>query len=286
VKVPNFQPIISPGVNRPACLLGANIYYFQQVDSTNDIALTLAQQGAPEGTTVVAECQTNGRGQRGHNWFSPKQAGIYISVILRPKSALIGMNHLKLLMAVAVAQCVNNVSGLPVGIKWPNDVTVNGRKVAGILVETEWNGDSPQYFVIGMGLNVNLTAEMLSEARLPQATSLLIELGRECIWEIVLQQLLVEIEKNYLIYQSQGFEPIWQQLKEMEIISGSWIEVVSLGHRFEGEALGISADGELLIRSGDVVRRICSGRINILSHNYHKLSPAQTRKTNTPTRLS
>jgi len=276
--MPDFQQIIPTGISRPIYFMGADIYYFQHVDSTSNVALAMAQHDAPEGTTVVAECQSSGRGQRGNSWFSPPKAGIYISTILRPKPEFSDMNHIKLLAAVAMANCVSSISGLAAGIKWPNDVMLNGRKIGGILVETEWSGGSPQYFVVGAGINVNHTADMFKEAAVPNATSLRIELGHECDWDIVLQQFLIEMEKTYLIYQSRGFDPIWQQIKEMETITGSWVEVVALGHRFEGEALGIGADGELLVRSGDVVRKIYNGRISILSHNYHKVMPMQTKK--------
>ena len=132
-----------------------DIEYFKEIDSTNTKAKDLAQGGAPEGTVVIAEKQTKGRGRRGRTWLSPEGDGIYATLILRPAMSPGEAPRITLMTAVAVAEALLSLIQIDIRIKWPNDILVNGRKLAGILTEITADMDAVNYIVVGLGLNVN-----------------------------------------------------------------------------------------------------------------------------------
>ena len=145
-------------------------FYYQEIDSTNNQARALASKGYPEGTIVVAELQTDGRGRRGRSWYSPASQGIYISVILRPMLPLKEISRVSLITAVAVAETLEEELNLPARIKWPNDILINNRKIAGILSEAVTDMDGIEYIVVGIGLNINnqlQTSPVISVLPLP-----------------------------------------------------------------------------------------------------------------------
>jgi BirA family biotin operon repressor/biotin-[acetyl-CoA-carboxylase] ligase len=236
--------------------------------------MTLAQKGAPEGTVVVADRQHRGRGQRGNAWYSPPGVGIYLSLILRPNLLVDNISQLVLMASVAAAESIESLTGLKAGVKWPNDVIINARKVAGILVEAQWEEETVKHLVIGVGINVNHNPDMFSAQGVPGATSIAIETGREYSRDILLKELLITLEKWYLQYLAEGFDPAWKRLRELDCTPGGWVEVVSLGDRFEGEALGIDQDASLLVRTGEVVRRVTQGRITLNYGHHQRMNPA------------
>ncbi|MEP6917562.1 MAG: biotin--[acetyl-CoA-carboxylase] ligase, partial [Acidobacteriota bacterium] len=160
-------------------VFGDPVYYFSETGSTNDVAATLAEHGAPEGTTVVASAQSSGRGRFGRAWFSPPGAGLYVSVVCRNAAAA---PLLTLAGGVAVAEGVRTATGLPVEIKWPNDIVAEGgaqarrRKLAGILAEASTGSDGLQYVILGFGINLRSAA--YPPAIADRATSIEAELGR------------------------------------------------------------------------------------------------------------
>ena len=171
--------------------IGYRIHYFSEIGSTNDEAARLAELGAPEGTIVIASAQTAGRGRFGRTWFSPPGAGIYVSVICRDARAV---PYLSLAAGVAVADAIRTSTGLPVEIKWPNDIVVRGgrgrrRKLAGILAEASTSPEGVQHVVVGVGINLRPAAYPPEIADL--ATSLESELGREVAPATVLATTLV-----------------------------------------------------------------------------------------------
>ena len=131
------------------------VHHFETLDSTNDLAKELAVQGAPEGTVVVAEAQTGGRGRLGREWDSPPGVGLYVSLVLRPMLPPMELPQITLTTAVAVVRAVRRVAGVAPGIKWPNDLLLNGKKLGGILTEMETESDRIRHVVVGLGLNVN-----------------------------------------------------------------------------------------------------------------------------------
>lgn len=244
--------------------LGRTLYYYDEVGSTNQVAKELADGGAPEGTVVVAECQTGGRGRRGRSWISPARKGIWFSVILRPRVAPAQAPQLTLLAAVAVAAAVRERTGLPLGIKWPNDLLAGGRKVCGILTEIKAEIDAVEYIVLGIGLNANLEAGDFSPEVRPQATSLYLELGRPVERVPLFQRILSWLEKWYERWQEEGFAPVREAWKEASITLGQEVRVNSWREVFQGVALDIDDEGSLLVRdAGGRVRRFNSGEVSL-----------------------
>ncbi len=235
-------------------VLGQKIVYEDSVPSTMDVAFKLGGQKAPEGTVVCAESQTKGRGRMGRGWVSPKGKGIYFSLILRPKLPPNEAAKLTLLCAVAVAEAVARVSGIEARIKWPNDLLVGKKKLAGILTELHAETDRVKFVVVGVGLNVNTP-----ESQLPtDATSLRLEAGRVFSRVQVLQEVLRELEHWYLRFGREGFPPVLERWKELSLTLGRRVRVADPAGFVEGEAKDIDEDGGLLIRqdTGVIVKRM------------------------------
>ncbi|CEP68974.1 Biotin--acetyl-CoA-carboxylase ligase [Moorella glycerini] len=244
--------------------LGRNLYYYDEVGSTNQVAKELADGGAPEGTVVIAEAQTGGRGRRGRSWLSPPHKGIWFSVILRPRVTPALASQLTLLAAVAVAAAIRRHTGLPPGIKWPNDLLAGGRKVCGILTEIKAEIDAIEYVVLGTGLNVNMEAGDFSPEVRPLATSLFLELGRPVARLPLFQEILYQLEKWYERWQEEGFDPVRRAWKEASVTLGREVEVNSWREVFRGVAVDIDAEGALLVRGGGgEVRRFNSGEVSL-----------------------
>ena len=238
------------------------IVYFREIDSTNQRARDLADGGAPEGTLVLSEAQTSGRGRKGRTWFSPPMGGIYISLILKPVISPGEAPKFTLLTAVAVAEALLSLTRLNIHIKWPNDILVNGKKIAGILTEMSTEMDAVNYVVVGLGLNVN-TPKFPDEIR-GLATSILIETGESFPRVGLIQEYLKWYETYYDIYKKTGFDPVIKRWKELSNIIGKKVEVEVIGNQFIGEALDIDGDGALILKDNQgVIHRIISGDITL-----------------------
>ncbi|WXJ80831.1 Bifunctional ligase/repressor BirA [Moorella humiferrea] len=244
--------------------LGRQLYYYDEVGSTNQVAKELADNGAPEGTVVVAEAQSGGRGRRGRLWLSPPQKGIWFSLIFRPRVAPTQASQLTLLAAVAVAAAVRKYTGLPPGIKWPNDILLGGRKVCGILTEIKAEMDAVEYIVQGIGLNVNAEADDFTPDVRPYATSLFLELGRRVARLPLFQEMLYQLEKWYERWQEEGFEPVRSAWKEASVTLGREVAVNSWREVTTGVAVDIDVEGALKVRTaGGEVRRFTSGEVTL-----------------------
>jgi len=173
--------------------LGTKVIHYDSVSSTMDIAFRLAMEGGDEGTVVCAETQTKGKGRLGRHWISPKGKGIYMSVILRPKLFPADVAQLTLLSAVALCEAIKNVSGVTSKIKWPNDLLVNNKKLAGILTELSAEIDCVRFVVIGIGVNVNTSINSLPS----NATSLKNEIQQPVSRVELVQEILRSLENWY-----------------------------------------------------------------------------------------
>jgi len=234
--------------------LGQHIVYHDAVGSTMDEAFRLGVEGAVEGTVVCAESQTKGRGRLGRIWSSPKGKGVYLSLILRPKLSPIEVSKLTLLCAVSVCEALRNISGIPVVIKWPNDLLVDEKKLVGILTELSAETDQVKFVVVGLGVNVNTTASHLPEG----ATSLKIESRKHFSRVEVIQEILRRTEFWYNLFQVEGFKPVVKRWKELSVTLGKHIRISEPGEDMYGKAMDIDDDGGLLIRSdsGVVVKKM------------------------------
>ena len=215
------------------------------VGSTNDVALKLAHSGAPEGTLVVAEVQTAGRGRRGNRWDSP-EGGLWMSLILRPGFASVRRPGISLVSATAVARALHAVSGLPVRLKWPNDVHIGHRKIAGVMVEAA--GDA---LVVGIGVNVNIPEDDLPTPRYYEATSLLSETGR--LWDRseLVGRVLDAFESRYADYAAGDLVRALDEWRELSLVLGEMVAVTCGPLSFEGSVVGIDEDGAIIVRLPD-----------------------------------
>ncbi len=177
--------------------LGRLVYYFDSVSSTMDAAMQLGMQAAEEGAIIIAETQNQGRGRLGREWVSPKYKGIYASLILRPEMPLNSSPVLTLLTAVSICSAIQITTSLYPKIKWPNDIFLSDKKLAGILTELNAEMDRIQFVVVGIGINVNNDKKSLPEG----ATSLKEEKKEYVSRVSLLQEILRRIEKNYLLFK-------------------------------------------------------------------------------------
>jgi len=225
--------------------MGQKVIYNARLTSTMDVARQKAHQGAVEGTIIVAEEQTVGRGRLKRTWISPG-GNIFLSVILYPGIDI--LPSLIMITSVAVVRSIETVTGLKAQIKWPNDILINGKKTAGILVENSVKGNEVEYAVIGIGINVNLRASDFIDI-LPDATSLYNELGREVPRLGLVQQLLVEMEGLYQALLSGG--SIFEEWRNRLVTLGKKVQVRWGETIQEGIAEAVAQDGSLLLRNFD-----------------------------------
>jgi BirA family biotin operon repressor/biotin-[acetyl-CoA-carboxylase] ligase len=241
------------------------IDYFAQTDSTNVRARAVAAEGAPEGTIVVAEEQLQGKGRRGRAWYSPAGEGIYISVILRPRVQPYEAPQLVLMTAVAAAETLLAHAAVAATIKWPNDILVGGKKIAGILTEMSLDMDRIDYVIIGLGLNVNTPAEGLPPEIAGIATSLRAETGRIFPRAELLRSYLENLERYYALFQARNFEPIRQRWLELSRIIGKQVKIAGIEQTYEGEVVEIDPNGFLILKSPDgTIQRILAGDVSLI----------------------
>jgi len=227
--------------------LGQDVRFFAEVSSTQDVARSLAAQGANEGTVIIAETQTSGRGRMGRAWVSPA-GGLYLSIILRPNVRPPEALRFPLIAGVAVAHAIEKVTGLKPRVKWPNDVLLNGKKVAGILTEMSADMDRLNHIIVGIGLNVNTPKESFAEEIQEIATSLMAEKGQPVPRVKMVQSILTEFELLYDEFGRSGFEPIRRRWKTLSDTLGKPVTVSFLDQQVQGRAFDIDHDGALIIQ--------------------------------------
>lgn len=244
--------------------VGQVLHCHEELGSTNDEAKALADADAGHGEVVVAEKQTDGRGRRGRSWVSPPRRNVAFSVILRPEELPpTRAPELTLVAAVAVCEALRH-SGVPAGIKWPNDVLVGGRKIAGILTEMSAEADRVHWVVVGVGVNVNARAEDFPPELRDEATSLLLERGHPAPRALFLAACLSELEAWYDRHAEQGFAPIRQAWRERSVTLGQQVVVRTDGQDVTGLAEDIDDTGALLVRTAPGLVRVTSGDVALL----------------------
>ena len=245
--------------------LGRTLWCYRETDSTNDIALDRAAEGAPEGAVVLAEAQRRGRGRFHRKWLSPPGTNILASVILRPEVHPSLVSQLVITAAVATAEALNALYKLDAQIKWPNDVHVGGRKIAGILAELSAEAERTNHVVVGIGLNVNMTRSELPRAVRSTATSVQIELGRAVSRLDVLAELLAQLETWHECWRRDGFAPVKARWVELSSVVGRRIEVVSGTTKLTGLVADLDDDGALLLRlDSGLIRKAASGDMTVV----------------------
>lgn len=269
-----YRLLSSPGNIEPheiaAGLVGSRIgnrLEFNKVTvSTNADAFHLAEEGAAEGTVVLADSQSGGKGRRGRIWASPAGVNLYCSVVLRPAIMPHEAPQLTFLSAVAVARAIEHTTKLTPEIKWPNDLLIAGKKVAGLLNEMSAETDGINFVVLGIGVNLNMTARQFPPDLRQPATSLLIESGAQVDRSHFAVIMLNELDRLYSDFLRHGFAPVREEWQQRCNARGRRILVTDSGTECTGGMFaGIDSDGALLLKTDDgQLQRITCGDVRIL----------------------
>jgi BirA family transcriptional regulator, biotin operon repressor / biotin---[acetyl-CoA-carboxylase] ligase len=256
-------------LDRAASRLGPfarRMYWLSSTGSTNDVAARLAELGADEGTVVVAEAQTSGRGRFGRVWFSPLAAGLYVSIVIKPtgdhplSNAVNPAALLTLATGVAIAEGVRASTGLPTEIKWPNDILIGRRKLAGILAEAAAQAGILQHVILGFGVNLHQAAYPLELA--DRVTSIAAETSRPVDRALILTEILAAMAARYADLREGKFDAIlgaWRLLAPS--LASAWVEWDSPAGVTRGRAEDIDSQGALLVRVDGRVERLIAGEV-------------------------
>ncbi len=250
------------GKQLAAARLGKKIHYFAELDSTNRLAYKLAADGAAEGEVVLAETQTRGKGRLGRSWFSPPGLNLYLSIVLRPDIPPSNAPQLTLVAAVALAETVQRFLGARPAIKWPNDILAGGKKLAGILTESSVDSERLHFVVVGIGVNLNMPADLVPEEIRDRATSLLVLTNRRVDRTAFARELIQSLDRCYGELEQRGFPQIAARWESFFELKGRKVKV-EMGDRIvSGIARGIDRDGALLVDKEDgAIERIVAGDV-------------------------
>jgi BirA family biotin operon repressor/biotin-[acetyl-CoA-carboxylase] ligase len=231
-------------------LFATDVIYRETLDSTNRLAKELASAGAPEGTIIITEEQTAGRGRRGRSWLSPGRANLTFSLLLRPALVVDRIFTLTMILALACVEAVQEKTGLSCMIKWPNDLYAGGRKLSGILTEFATKDRQLEWVVLGLGLNVNwYPAEGESMSRL--ATSIQAETGKTVSRNELLVEILMQFEEYYNDVRSGKIGELYERWNDFSLVLGKHVLIESDQTKITGKALRIDQDGALIIEDGE-----------------------------------
>lgn len=236
---------------------GKTLYYFEELESTNILALELAKENCPEGTVILANSQTAGKGRKGNFWFSPADTNLYFTIVLKPDRSR--LHYIPFCSGLAVARALE-IAGITADLKWPNDVLVNGRKIAGTLIETSIEQGNLQYAIVGCGINVN-TREFPEEWR-RVATSVFLERQKPLLREAFLASVLFELERLY----GRIEEISWQELiSEVEKHSSYFrdceVKVKLQDEIVEGLSGGLDEFGGLIVNTAGGRKVVYAGEV-------------------------
>ena len=251
-------------------VVGSHLYVFSEVVSTNAALRDLADAGAREGTVVIAESQRGGRGRFGTAWFSPPGVNLYVSVLLRPQIAASSAPIFSFIASLALTESMWEL-GVPASVKWPNDVVVHGRKVAGARLDLGIVGDDVSYAVIGVGINANVLRGDLQRAlgdAAADATSLREALGRPVDRNALAAAFLNQLEKWLALYRDRGPDAVANAWRERDMLRGRRVAVTNFDSTFVGRVAGIDANGFLVVdEDGDGRRTVVSAAVRLLEEH-------------------
>jgi len=266
VSAPDVLSVEEIETHLRSALIGRTFICLPQTASTNADAFRQAEQGAVEGTVILADTQSGGKGRMGRVWSSPAGVNLYCSIILRPPIPPYEAPQLTFLSAVAVARTIELVAGLKPEIKWPNDVLIGGKKVAGLLNEMSAETDGINFVILGIGVNLNMTAEQFPPDLRHPATSLLMETGRPAGRAQFTAVMLNELDRLYSAFRSHGFGPVREEWQQRCNAHGRQVVVSDGGSEtVRGMFAGIDGFGALLVQLQDgTIERILSGDVRVL----------------------
>jgi BirA family biotin operon repressor/biotin-[acetyl-CoA-carboxylase] ligase len=252
---------IKPGLKTR--ILGKELHLFPVTVSTNLLAMDMAMKGAPEGTIVIAETQTGGKGRLGRKWISPK-GNLYLSVILRPVIATYKAPLITLTGAVAVATAIRKQCGLDARIKWPNDIFISGKKACGLLTEMSAEQDRIRHIVLGIGIDVNMELDALPADVRALTTTLASEAGETIDRTLLLQRVLRELDSWYRVFLADELDML-REWTSLNMTIGNRVTVTGAGRTVEGLAQRIDSEGRLIIKLDDgTVQAVAAGDVTVL----------------------
>ena len=236
--------------------------HLSETDSTNEYAKRLARDGAEDRTVIIADSQSAGKGRLGRSFDSRKGKGVFMSILIRPHITLEQVSRLTLVAAVAVYEAIEKFCGLKTGIKWPNDIVVDGKKLCGILTEMSADSTGVKYVVVGIGVNV--LNESFSEELSDLATSIYMCTGKKCSIEELIDVILECFEKYYVKYLSVGTLTVIRDIYDANLIhTNCTIKAINCNEVIQGVCKGIGNEGQLLIDTGEEIKEIISGEISV-----------------------
>jgi len=246
-------------------IIGRDVRVFESTTSTNDVIEKLARDGAKEGVAVFAETQTKGRGRLGRHWVSPKGKGLWFSILLRPPLPPHSVTRVTIASATAVARAIRKQTGLAPQIKWPNDILFGEKKAVGILTELSAELDKVKYVILGIGVDVNLTADELPLALKPIATSLRIEAGQSFSRAALAAEILRQFDYDYRRINTGDFDEVADEWVSQCSTIGRQISVQTGPESIQGRAEALDSDGALLLRTAHGrLDRIMGGDVTII----------------------
>lgn len=245
--------------------IGRNVVYLDSINSTNTYAKKRAEEPFKEGTVVIAEEQSAGKGRLGKHWVSPKGKGIWMSIMLKPDILPADAPKLTIVTAYAVANAILSCCNLDARIKWPNDIIAGGKKLCGILTEMSAEADEIKYVVIGIGINANLDIGDFGQEVSSIATSISIESGRNISRKSLVASVLKEFELIYKDFERTGsIKFILDEYKNKSAVLGKEIRIISRKEEITGLAIDISEEGHLVVRLDDgSIREVMSGEVSV-----------------------
>jgi len=265
-----YQLLQSPDVLMPEAIqaglnsrvIGSRVCCLDVADSTNLQACRFGDDGESEGLVVIADQQSSGKGRMGRLWESPAGVNLYASILLRPEILPFDAPKLTFLSAVAVCRAIMSATGLQATVKWPNDVLLSGRKVAGLLNEMSAETDRVNYVVLGIGVNLNMRIDQFPEDLRYPATSLVIVKGHPVSRLDFTRTLLQEIDALYQVFLEQGSEPVFEAWEQLCDMTGRAVRVDCNDLLIEGVMAGLADDGALLVRtSAGKMERVYAGDV-------------------------
>lgn len=243
-------------------VIGRDVHVFNETGSTNDVIEKLARDGAKEGVVVFAESQSKGRGRMGRKWVSPPRMGLWFSVLLRPQMRPQTVTRITVAAAVALSRALNRGAGLTPQIKWPNDIHLDGRKVAGILTELNAELDRVKYVILGIGVDVNLTESDLPEDLRSVATSVRVASGRKIDRPQLAAIVLEELDNIYAQLGDAEFRKVAEEWEQQCITLGKDVAITIGSREIRGRAESLDDDGALMVRtSHGQLERIVGGDV-------------------------
>lgn len=251
-------------------LIGRHYTFEPEIASTNAYLSNLPLSECTDGMVMAADQQTSGRGRMQRTWFSPAGCNLYFSVLLQPRKNIADIPQLALIAALSVIDALKTTApSVDAGVKWPNDVLVNGRKLAGILCEMQAEADIATKVILGIGINVNVASEQFPADLRERSTSLLAETGKHVDRPQLMAALLNSLDKYYRQWLTLGLAPFLPVLKERLLLVGKKIRVQSLDTSIAGIVKGLSPEGGLVLYDGKKTYTVFSGEVHIGDSGYN-----------------